>query len=71
VSLKGAALIETEESLSNLQCLRPVIVVSMNFQKKKKHKISSDTEMNDAIVPQLVNENFASTECVAHFMNRV
>jgi len=67
VSLKGAALIETEESLSNLQCLRPVIVVSMNL----KHKISSDTEMNDAIVPQLVNENFASTECVAHFMNRV
>lgn len=47
MSLKGAALIETEEALSDLQCLRLVIVVSMNL----KHKTSSDAKMNNA-VPQ-------------------
>lgn len=48
MSLKGADLIETEEALSDLQCFRLVIVVSMNL----KHKTSCDAKMNDAIVPQ-------------------
>lgn len=43
--LKEATLIETEEALSNLQCLRVVIVVSM------KHKTYNVAKMNDNFVP--------------------
>lgn len=48
--MKEAALIETEEVLSNLRCSRLVIVVSA------KHQTSSDAKMNDAFVLQEVKE---------------
>lgn len=53
MSLKGATLIETEEVLSNLHCLRLDIVVSLNL----KLKTFSDSKVNDAFVTQEFKES--------------
>lgn len=57
-------LIETEELLSNPQCLRVVVV-------NVKHKTSNLAKMNDAFVPQEVKETPLFKGCVALFMNGV